>query len=350
VKPVRSLLALFVAVLGLAACGDDEPAPAAVVDGTEITEQSVVDELEAIAGNADYLESLEQSLEQSGLAVLGDEEDTFNSAFAAQVLSRQIQYTIVSNEVARRELVVDDACEAAARDELVSGLASFSATGDGDAIYEAFPPAYRDQLVSWNAGVLALQGDLAEQPCVNEAAIEDYFEANRAEFTQVCARHILVATLEEAEAIETELAAGADFATIATERSTDPGSGAQGGDLGCAAAGGYVEGFNEAVLSQPIGEVGPPVESQFGFHIVVVDSREDAELEDVRDQVTSVLASNVQTGFGEWFNNAMSAAEVTVDARYGTWDAATGQIERPGAGSDDETDSTGETTTTTTPG
>jgi hypothetical protein len=346
VKPVRlslSLLALSAAV-ALGACGDDEPVAAAVVDGTEITQQSVVDELEAIAGNPDYLEALEQN---SG-PVLGDGEDNFDSAFAAQVLSRQIQYTIVTNEVARRGLEVDDACRVAAEQEVVESLGGFSADGDGQPIYEAFPEAYRDQLVTWNAGVLALQGDLAGQPCVNEAAIEDYFEANRADFTEVCAHHILVATQEEAAAIEAELAAGADFGAIAVERYTDTTSGAEGGDLGCAGAGGYVAEFRDAVLSQDIGVVGPPVESQFGFHVIVVDSREEAVLDDdVRDEVRAVLAQDVQTGFGEWFNQALSDAEVTVDARYGTWNATDGQITRPVAGVDDGTDSTDTTAATT---
>lgn len=349
VKPVRlplSLVALFVAVALLGACGDDAPVSAAVIDGTEITQQSVVDELEAIAANPVYLEALEQS---SG-PVLGDGEGNFDSAFAAEVLSRQIQYTIVTNEVARRGLEVDEACRDAAEDEVVSGFGGFAPDGEGQPIYEAFPQAYRDQLVAWNAGVLALQGDLAGQPCVSDAAIEDYFDANQADFTEVCAHHILVATAEEAAGIEAELAAGADFATIATERSTDTTSGAEGGDLGCAAAGPYVPEFRDAVLSQEVGVVGPPVESQFGFHVIVVDSREDAVLDDVRDQVRARLAEDVQAAFGEWFNNALSAADITVDSRYGTWDAANGQISRPVAGTDggpDSTDTSGAPTSTT---
>lgn len=353
VKPVRSPLgvagALLAGLVLLGACGDDEPAPAAVVDGTEITQQDVVDELEAIAGNGDYLEALEGR----GVDVLGEGEGNFTTAFASDVLARQIQYTIVANEVARRDLQVDDECRAAAQDEVVRGLNDFSQTGDGQTVFDNFPEAYRDNLVTWNSGVLILQGDLAGRPCIDEAAIEDYFAENEAQFTQVCARHILVATAAEADAVVADLAAGSDFATIAAERSTDAGSGAQGGDLGCAAAGGYVPEFQEAVVRQDIGVVGAPVESEFGFHVIVVDSREEAVLDDVRDEVVTALAEEVQAGFGEWFNTALPAADVTVDERYGTWDAASASITRPVADGDDtgttsETgdSETGSTTTT----
>src|SRR6187402_3069097 len=71
---LRGALALLPALALFAACADDEPPAAAVVDGTEISEQSVVDELEAIAANADYLDTLEQG----GRDVLGEEDGTFS--------------------------------------------------------------------------------------------------------------------------------------------------------------------------------------------------------------------------------------------------------------------------------
>jgi PPIC-type PPIASE domain len=340
----RALLAVALAALGLlAACGDDEPEAAAVVDGTEISQQDVVDELEAIAGNGDYLEALESR----GVDVLGEGEGNFTTAFASQVLARQIQYTIVTNEVARRGLEVDDECRAAARDEVVRGLSDFSQTGDGQTVFDNFPENYREKLITWNSGVLILQGDLAGRPCIDEAALEDYFDEHAAEFTEVCAHHILVPTVEEANTVVADLAAGADFATIATERSTDTGSGAQGGDLGCAPAGGYVPEFRDAVVGQEIGVVGAPVESEFGFHVIRVDSREEPILDDVRGEVVTAVAQEVQGGFGEWFEGALTEADVTVDERYGTWDAATAGITRPQSEGDAPT--TGATPSTTVP-
>ena len=342
VPGVVALVAL--AALGLlAACGDDEPEPAAVVDGTEISQQDVVDELEAIAANGAYLEALEGR----GIDVLGEGEGDFTTAFAAQVLARQIQYTIVTNEVARRGLEVDDECRAAAQDEVVRGLTEFSQTGDGQTVFDNFPENYREKLITWNSGVLIMQGDLAGRPCIDEAAIEAYFDENAADFTEVCAHHILVPTLDAANTVVTDLAAGADFATVATERSTDTGSGAQGGDLGCTSAGTYVPEFRDAVVSQDIGVVGAPVESEFGYHVIRVDSREEPVLEDVRGEVVSAVAQEVQGGFSEWFEGALGAADVSVDERYGTWDAATASITRPQSGGG--TPTTGTTAPTTVP-
>lgn len=67
---------------------------------------------------------------------------------------------------------------------------------------------------------------------------------------------------------------GEDFATIAREHSADPGSRPLGGDLGSAPRGNFVPSIDEAVWSLPIGEVSEPIQSQFGWHIVQVLSRD----------------------------------------------------------------------------
>jgi hypothetical protein len=338
----RAFAAVALAALGLlAACGDDEPEPAAVVDGTEISQQDVVDELEAISANGDYLEALESR----GIDVLGEGEGNFTTAFANQVLARQIQYTIVTNEVARRGLEVDEACRAAARDEVVRGLAEFSLTGDGQTVFDNFPEDYREKLLTWNSGVLIMQGDLAGRPCIDEEAIEDYFDEHASEFTEVCAHHILVESVDAANTVVADLAAGADFASLATERSTDTGSGAQGGDLGCSTAGAYVPEFADAVTSQEIGVVGAPVQSEFGYHVIRVDSREEPVLDDVRGDIVSAIAQEVQGGFSEWFQGALADADVSVDERYGTWNAESASITRSESGGDTPTTSTTPPTT-----
>ncbi|PHP28252.1 peptidylprolyl isomerase [Limimaricola cinnabarinus] len=110
------------------------------------------------------------------------------------------------------------------------------------------------------------------------------------------ASHILVETEEEAEAVMERLEAGEDFAEVAKEVSTDPGSGAQGGSLGWFADGMMVAPFQEAVASLETGETTEtPVETQFGFHIVRLDdtrTQEPPALDDVRDD----LASQIQQG------------------------------------------------------
>jgi peptidyl-prolyl cis-trans isomerase C len=85
------------------------------------------------------------------------------------------------------------------------------------------------------------------------------------------ASHILVASKEEADAIVAELAAGGDFAEIAKTKSTDPGSGANGGELGWFGNGMMVKPFEDAIVAAKVGEVTGPVQSQFGWHIIKVN-------------------------------------------------------------------------------
>lgn len=102
------------------------------------------------------------------------------------------------------------------------------------------------------------------------------------------ASHILVETEEAAQAIIEELAAGADFATLAQERSIDP-AGAQGGDLGYFTAEEMVPTFSEAAFAMQPGDVSQePVQTEFGWHVIKVDDRRTPELpslEDVRPQL-----------------------------------------------------------------
>lgn len=95
-------------------------------------------------------------------------------------------------------------------------------------------------------------------------------------------RHILVESEAEALDVLQALQNGESFADLARAISTDGGSGARGGELGEAYVGNYVRPFREAIEQAEIGELAGPVESEFGFHIIQVRSKEErdgAELE-----------------------------------------------------------------------
>jgi peptidyl-prolyl cis-trans isomerase C len=92
---------------------------------------------------------------------------------------------------------------------------------------------------------------------------------------RVCARHILVPTEAAAREAIAEITRGADFATVARARSTD-GSRAQGGDLGCFGREEMVAPFAEAAYALAPGQMTPqPVQTQFGFHVIKVERREE---------------------------------------------------------------------------
>lgn len=109
--------------------------------------------------------------------------------------------------------------------------------------------------------------------------------------TEYNASHILVETEGEAQSLIDELEGGADFATLAREHSTGP-SGPNGGQLGWFNAGMMVPSFEEAVFDLEVGEVSGPVETQFGWHVIILnDTRDQAApaLEEVRDQLVEGL-------------------------------------------------------------
>lgn len=107
--------------------------------------------------------------------------------------------------------------------------------------------------------------------------------------TQTHARHILLrtgATMTEAQAkakiqvLYQQIKAGADFAKLAEENSADPGSAKQGGDLGWVDPGATVPEFDAAMAKLQPGEVSEPFQTQFGWHIVQVLGRRQAEQTD----------------------------------------------------------------------
>jgi peptidyl-prolyl cis-trans isomerase C len=126
----------------------------------------------------------------------------------------------------------------------------------------------------------------------DDAAMHAYYEAHKAEMDQVHARHILIRfkgsrvplranekdlTEEEALAktkeLRVKLVAGAKFEEVAKAESDDVGSGDNGGDLDPFTKGNMVPEFEAAAFALPIGEISQPVKSEFGYHLILVESR-----------------------------------------------------------------------------
>lgn len=110
--------------------------------------------------------------------------------------------------------------------------------------------------------------------------------------TEYHAAHILVDSEEQANALKTELAGGADFATLAKANSKDTGSGANGGDLGWFGLGAMVKPFEDAVVAAKAGEVAGPIKSDFGWHLILVSETRVAAaptLDDLRDELAGQI-------------------------------------------------------------
>jgi peptidyl-prolyl cis-trans isomerase C len=152
---------------------------------------------------------------------------------------------------------------------------------------------------------------LANEPVSDEAiqAAYDAAFADAAPETEWQASHILVETEEEAKAIIEQLNGGADFATVAQEKSTGP-SGPGGGALGWFGAGMMVPEFEEAVKTLKVGEISAPVQTQFGWHVLILTDTRQKEapaLEDVREELTdSIRQESVQ----KMIDDVTAAAEI----------------------------------------
>lgn len=141
---------------------------------------------------------------------------------------------------------------------------------------------------------LAIQG-IVKEAVTDEAlqkAYDDRFKDAKPQ-TEYSAAHILVATEEEANALKAELAGGADFAELAKAKSTDTGSGANGGDLGWFGLGMMVKPFEDAVVGAKVGEVTGPVKTDFGYHLILVKETRVAE-KPTLDQLRDELAQQVE--------------------------------------------------------
>ena len=316
---MKSLIRFFVAALavvtvtlGLTACKSAQPY-AAKVNGVALSTTGLDDELNAIRGNADYL----KALKDSNVVVEGKGSGTFDTAFVARVLTRRIYLELIHQEVVRRKLKVTSKDLANARQELTASI--------GDAsVLDKFPKPYYNEIRRTTAEVQVLQTALAKVD-TSDAGLQKYYNDHLDQFESVCAAHILVATKAEADKIEKTLASAKDKATAfsdaAKKSSTDTGSGAKGGDLGCAAPSGYVAEFKAAVRTQKIGVIGDPVKSQFGYHIIRVDSRTPAPAFDtVKEQVREAVTNSGQSGFNDFLSKASTKAKVEINPRYGTFD------------------------------
>jgi peptidyl-prolyl cis-trans isomerase C len=117
--------------------------------------------------------------------------------------------------------------------------------------------------------------------------------ANTPPANEVHARHILVKTKEEAAAVVKQLDGGAKFEDIAKEKSSDAGSGTQGGDLGWFGAGQMVPEFEKAAFALEVGAyTKEPVQSQFGWHVIKLEDKRAQQppaFDQVKEQLRSML-------------------------------------------------------------
>lgn len=320
-----TVLLLLVSVLALSACSDVTGGAAATVDGRDIDDGDFRARLEQLA------EQPEAAARLIGVPVHADGqavEGRVDAAFAASVLELEILLDLIDAEADARGVEVTDADLDETRGRLDPALA---------AELEALPEDLAIWFLTWNTQAGLLQEQLASEVEVAEVTDEDvqaYYDENTAAFEGVvCASHVLVETEDEAQQVLADLDGGAELAEVASERSIDPSAATNGGDLGCSDPSRFVEPFAEAISDGEIGEYLGPVETDFGFHVILVRSRGTAPFEEVEADIRAQLEAESQSAsgnaLGTFLQEAVSGADVSVNSRYGTWNAESGQVTPP---------------------
>ena len=309
--PARPLGTLVAAAL-LAGCGAGPGSDVAATSGTvEISTAALAEQVRVVESAGQLADLSEDELPAARLDLQRD------------MLTQLLQVGLVS-DLAEQQLgvvVTDDELDAAVeeRQEQAGGAEALEeqlATERGN--LELLRQNIEVQLL-----IQEIEAALVEANEVSDEQLQDAFDERDAQgqYEQATVRHILVETEQQAQDALARLEDGEDFGAVAQDVSIDPGSGAEGGSLGTAPRGTYVPEFEEVVWDEatPLGEVQGPVETQFGFHLIVVDERERQQLADVEEELREELqGAAVQPAFTAFLDEAF-ANEVEVQSRFGTW-------------------------------
>lgn len=242
--------------------------------------------------------------------------DAMYEYIGPQVLDEMIIIRLTQQEAARRGIGVTDA-------DIEAELDAWAVQVGGRANLELLLMQQGmtvEQLAEQLRINLTIRALIASEIGVTDEEVRQVFDANPAQFARqemVRARHILVDTREQAEALRAQILDGADFAQLAREHSTDPGSGPNGGDLGWFGRGVMVAPFEEAAFALPVGRVSEPVETAFGFHLILVEERQEAEEPAFTDEVaelirTALVDQKVEQRWGPWLQALRTGADVEI--------------------------------------
>ncbi len=302
------LAAAVGAALLLSACSSTGDPLAAKVGSTTISRSSVNDDLRVITDNEAVTASLSKSL--------GNVKPTdggVSRQLATIWLTTLVNQVVVDDYFAKHHLKVSDADRTAARQAAYSSFVN-------QKTFKDLPKWFQDQTVSRQERLQAVQATLPEPKAPSDAALQQAFDANKA---QLCPSGEAIAQIQattqaDAEAIEVQLAAGADFGTLAQQRSSDAGSAGVGGLVACTNSDQYNQlpaAFRQGADALQLGQVSPPVQSDLGWHVI---KREPFDLANSKLLIARILTQQQTRPIQTFINNQLVRRKVWVDPQYGT--------------------------------
>ena len=270
---------------------------------------------------ADLEEAVSEVETRAGQPMPADQRDRVLRA----VLDQLIGYRLLVQETAARKTAVPDA-------EVEARIGQIRSQFPSEEVFQQQLQQRKMTLEQLRTDTRAslqitalLQAELDAKTAVTPEQVNDFYVKNPAAFQQgerVKASHILVRVQANADAAEREKArakaaglladvkAGKDFAALAKQYSDDPGSGAQGGDLGFFQRGQMVPPFEQAAFALSVGQTSDLVTSDFGFHIIRVTDKQPGRtqtLEEVRPDIEQYLVGQNREQQTRLFVEALKA-------------------------------------------
>jgi foldase protein PrsA len=307
---IRVSVAAALGAVLLSGCGGFLATAAATVDGRKVDEELFQRQLDFILSDPRFAEQ----------QLPGEQGEEQREQFARDFLTFLIHQEVVRSYAAANGIQAPDDRVDALFDQQIAVL------GGRERFQRLLSDAGIDES---EARDLSAQQVLREEVAdavtseqASEEALMQTYQERELEFTQVDVAHILVTDRREAKRLADD-ATTETFAQLARRFSEDPSSAVNGGDLGVQQAGGLVEPFARAAARIPVGEIGGPVRTDFGYHIIWVKDRQVRPFEEVRPQLLEEVRGQV---FSDWLLQRVREAEIRVNPRYGTFDDRSGQV------------------------
>lgn len=348
--PLRRICRLVVVgtlLLGAVGCSAPGPLDGAVVRvGTwRLSREQLITELDAAATSPAFVAS--RQARAPGWRPYGDGPGGFDRRLVAELLALHIERQLIADELARRGLAPTDDDVRLATAELATSLGlalGAILTGgtlppDSDAAVRSLGP-YGEVVVSHGAQERALRRAFEAEIDTDQEMRKRYEADDRALATRICARQIVAkapssdpGALQEAFARLTpalaDLDRGVDFAEVARTWSQDPGGATSGGDLGCGPASRFDPALRDAVVSQPVGQVGPPLLVGSTYRVVLVTSRDPVSFEELEPQLRALVSDEGARRYDAWLRDARRNTTIVVDPAWGTWAPGSGEVIDP---------------------
>lgn len=310
------VVSALVAIVTLGSCANGGGAtgaqPAATAGGVAITDAQVAREAKLFT----FVSALNQT--SCGQAAAGETPEAACNRFA---LSNLIQGAFIRDYASQHQITVADA-------DVTKIVASLDTQVGKDKVDQLLSSngLTRDDLTALGAEVLLYQ-DVQRSLTTsseNDAQLQQLYQQNILEFTTIQADHILVKTKAEAEQVYREVTApgftDAQFAALARKVSIDPTAKQNGGTLPAQPASKYVPEFGQAAAALQPGEISQPVQTQYGWHVIKLVSKEVTPFGKAKAQLIQSGGAQI---FNDWLMQQAKDRGVDVNPKYGRYDIPT---------------------------